>query len=80
MIVVPLPSYLSSTALAELLQVDLITTKEAMGLKDPSDVVRVQSTKAPEVMDATAGFLQRKDFVDELDLLKGMWTRLSTTY
>ena len=61
--------------LAELQQADLITSEECKGLSHPSDVVRVQSGKAPEVVTKTADVLKRNGFERESNLLAGKQTQ-----
>lgn len=60
-----------SPVLAELQQTDLITSKEYEELVYPSDVVRVQSNKSPEVQTKTADVLSRHGFEKESTLLAG---------
>ena len=71
MIVLPVPSLLSPPVLAELQQADLITSEECKGLSDPSDVVKVQCVKSPEVMAKTADVLRRHGFESKSKLLAG---------
>ena len=78
MIVLPVPSLLSSPVLVELRQADLITSEECKGLKvhrwqwgDMSDVVRIQRVKSPEVMAKTTDVLRRHGFESESKLLAG---------
>ena len=75
MIVLPVPSVLSPPVLAELVQADLITSEECRQLSDPSDVVRTQTLKSPEVMTKTAGILLRHGFEKESSLLAGKQTQ-----
>ena len=77
MIVLPVPSLLSSLVLAELQQADLITIEEGEGLSDISDAVRVQRDKSPEVMSKTAVILGRHGFENESRLLAGIQSRPS---
>ena len=75
MIVLPVPSLLSPPVLAELVQADLITSKECRGLRDPSDVVKVQRSKSLEVLTKTIDFLRRHGFEKEPNLLTGKQTQ-----
>ena len=77
MIVLPVPSLLSSLVLAELQQADLITIEEGEGLSDISDAVRVQRDKPSEVMSKTAVILGRHGFENESRLLAGIQSRPS---
>ena len=71
MTVLPAPYNLSLPVLAELVQADLITNEEREGLRDPSDVVEVQSGKSPEVLTKTAEVVLRHGFEKESNLLTG---------
>ena len=72
MIVLPVPSLLSTPVLAELRHTDLITSEECERLQlkqhsffwrdDLSDVFTVQRTKSPEVLSKTADILRRHGF------------------
>ena len=75
MIVLPVPSHLSPPVLAELVQADLITSKECRWLSDLSDVVEVQRGKSPEVLTKTADVLLRHGFEKESNLLAGKQTQ-----
>ena len=75
MIVLPVPSLLSLPVIAELVQADLITSEECRRVTDPSDVVRVQSGKSPEVHTKTADVLLRHGFEKESNLLAGKQTQ-----
>ena len=70
----PCPLSPLSPALAELLQVDLITSEECRWLYDSSHVVGVQSGKSPEVQSKTADVLRRYGFEEESNLLTGKQT------
>ena len=70
----PCPPSPLSPVLAELLQVDLITSEECWELYDPSHVIRVQSGKSPEVLTRTAEILVRHGFEKEYNLLTGKQT------
>ena len=70
----PVPSHLSLPVLTELVQADLITSKECRRLIDPSHVVKVQSGKSPEVLTKTADVLRRHGFEEESKLLSGKQT------
>ena len=74
MIVLPVCSLLPPV-LTELQQVSLITSEECKRLYDPSDVVRVQSSKSPEVQTKTADVLWRHGFEKESNLLAGKQTQ-----
>ena len=63
---------------AELQQSDLIRSEECEELKHPSDVVRVQKGKSPEVMSTTAEVLRRHGFDEESALLAGRQSRPSS--
>ena len=76
MIVPPVPSHLSPPVLAELVQADLITSKERRGLRRPKQMVRVQRGKSPEVLTKTADVLRRHGFEEESSLLAGKQTQL----
>ena len=71
MIVLPVPSLLSPPVLAELRQADLIASEECKGLSVPSDVVKIQCVKSPELMAKTADVLRRHGFESESKLLAG---------
>ena len=75
MTVLPVPSNLSPPVCAELVQADLITSEERVGLRDPSHVVEVQSGKSPEVLTKTAEVLLRHGFENESKLLVGKKTQ-----
>ena len=75
MIVLPVPPLLSPPVLAELVQADLITSKERWQLRYTSNVVRVQSGKSPEVQTKTAEVLRRHGFEEESNLLAGKQTQ-----
>ena len=75
MIVFSVPSLLSPPVLAELQQLQLITSEECKGLRRPSDVVRAQSGKSPEVQTKTANVLKRHGFEEEANLLAGKQTQ-----
>ena len=75
MIVLTVPSLLSFLVLAELQQADLITSEECNGLYDPSDVVRVQSTKSLHVQSKTNDILRRHGFEKEWNLFAGKQTQ-----
>ena len=74
MIVLPVPSLLSPPVLAELVQAGLVTSEECEGLYDPSDVVKVQSGKSPDVLTKTADVLRGHGFEEESNLLSGKQT------
>ena len=74
MIVLRVPSLLSPPVLVELQQSGLITSEECKGMNEPSDVVRVQSAKSPEVQTKTADVLRRHGFGEESNLLAGKKT------
>ena len=74
MTVLPVPSLLSPSVLAELQQADLITSEECEELYDSRDVVGVQSGKSPEVQSKTADVLRRHGFEEESNLLTGEQT------
>ena len=74
MIVFPICSLLYPPVLAELQQAGLITSEECVELDKPSDVVRVQSDKSPEVQTITADILRRHGFEVESNLLAGEQT------
>ena len=71
MIVLPVPSLVSSPVLAELQQADLITSEECRRLSYPSDVVIVQCVKSPAVVAKTADVLRRHGFESKSKLLAG---------
>ena len=75
MIVLPAPTVLSPTVLAELQQTELITSEECEGLYNPGDVVGVQSGKPPEIQLKTAHVLRRQGFVEESSALAGKRTQ-----
>ena len=75
MIVLPVPSHLSPPVLAELIQADLITSKERRGLRGPKQMVRVQRGKSPEVLTKTADVLLRHGFEEESKFLSGEQTQ-----
>ena len=74
MIVLPVPSLLLPPFLAELVQADLITSKERRWLYELSHVVAVQRGKSPEVLTKTADVLLRHGFEKESNLLAGRQT------
>ena len=74
MIVLHVPSLLSPPVFVELQQSGLITSKECKWMGEPSDVVRVQSGKFPEVQTKTADVLRRHGFGEESNLLAGKKT------
>ena len=76
MIVLRVPSLLSLPVLVELQQTGLITSQECKRMGEPSDVVRVQSHKSPEVQTKTADVLRRHGFGEESNLLAGKQTHL----
>ena len=87
MIVLPVPSLLSSLALAELQHADLMTSEECKGLRlEPyfslrealTDVVTVQRTKSPEVLSKTADILRRHGFEKSSRPLAGRLSRPSS--
>ena len=82
MFVLPVPPLFSPSVLAELQQVDLITSEECKRLHvvwcDISDVVNVQKGKSPEVMSKTAEVLRRHGFEKESKLLAGRQSRPSS--
>ena len=61
--------------LVDLQQADLITSEECKGLTFSSDVVRVQSGKAPEVVTKTADVMRSHGFWEESNLLPGKQTQ-----
>ena len=61
--------------LAELQQVVLITSEECKWLDHPSDVLRIQSGKSPEVQSKTADVLRRHGLGNESTLLAGKQTQ-----
>ena len=71
MIVFLIPCFLSLLALAELQSACLITSEKCKGLYGPSDVVRVQSGKSPEVQNRTADIVKKHGFQREANLLAG---------
>ena len=75
MIGLPVPSLVSPPVVAELVQADLITSVERRLLRDPSDVVLVQSSKSPEVLTKTADVLRRHGLEKESNLLAGKQTQ-----
>ena len=75
MIVLLVPSRLSPPVVAELVQADLIASIECWQLTDPSEVVKAQSGKSPEVLTKTAGILLRYGFEEESKLLAGKQTQ-----
>ena len=74
MTVLPCPSHLSPPVLADLQQVDLITSEECRGLNDASDVVGVQRSKSSEVLTKTADVLRRHGFENKSNHLTGEQT------
>ena len=64
-----------SPVLAELQGVDLITERECKRLGQPSDLVRVQRGKSPEVQVKTADILREHGFEKESNLLAGKQTQ-----
>ena len=76
LIVLRVPSLLSLPVLVELQQSGLITSKECKRIYKPSNVVRVQSGKSPEVQTKTADVLRRHGFGEESNLLAGKKTHL----
>ena len=80
MIVLLVPSLLSvQAALAELQQADLVTSEEYKGMRNMSDMFKVQSGKSPEVQTKTADILRRHGFVKASNLLAGKQTHPLTT-
>ena len=77
MIVLPVPSHLSPPVIAELVQANLITSKERrrVRLMDPRHVVEVQRGKSPEVLTKTAEVLLRHGLEEESNLLAGKQTQ-----
>ena len=75
MIVLPLLSLPSPPVLNELQQASLITSEECKEMDEPSDVVRVQSRKSPEVQTKTSEILKRHGFEKESSLLAGKQTQ-----
>ena len=71
----PCPCSLLSPVLAELQQADLITSEECEEMNDPSDVVKVQIDKSPEVLTKTADILRRHGFEEESIFLAGKQTQ-----
>ena len=69
---------LVNATLAELQQVDLITSEEFKRLSDISGVVEVQRSKSPQVMSKTADVLQTHGFEKESKLLAGRQSRPSS--
>ena len=63
------------TVLVNLQQADIITSEECKGLSDPSDVVRVQRGKSPEVMTKTAEVLRSHGFLPWSNVLAGKQTQ-----
>ena len=61
--------------LTELQQAILITSEDCNGLYDPSDVIRLQSGKSPEVQSKTADVLKRHGFENESNLIAGKQTQ-----
>ena len=74
-IVLPVPSHLSPLVLAELVQADLITSKERRRLDEPRDVIMVQRGKSPEVVSKTTEVFFRHGFKKESNLLAGEQTQ-----
>ena len=66
---------LYAPVLAELQQAILITCEDCNGLYDPSDVIRLQSGKSPEVQSKTADVLRRHGFENESNLIAGKQTQ-----
>ena len=78
MIVLPVPSLLSSPVLAELQQAELVSSEVCEELSDISGVVRVQRGKSPEVISKTAHVMRRHGFEEESKLLAGRQSRPSS--
>ena len=74
-IVLPVHSLHSPPVLAELVQANLITSKERRELDDTRKVVEVQSGKSLDVQVKTAGILRRHGFEKESKCLAGKQTQ-----
>ena len=79
MIVLPVPSLLSSPVLAELQQAELVSSEACKELSDISGVVRAQRGKSPEVLSKTADVMRRLGLEKEFRLLAGRHSRPSST-